>query len=168
MKVVRRIAIASAAVLIAIQLVPVTRSNPPVETEIAAPERVQHILSRSCYDCHSNKTVWPWYSRVAPVSWLVSNDVSGARHKMNFTTWNQYTPREQAARMSEIWKEVDSDDMPPGIICSSIKTRACPRMTNPLFATGPGPPTNSVPAEPPAKPDRAVPSRFERARSLPR
>lgn len=113
MKVVRRLAIAIVAILVAIQLVPISRSNPPVETEIAAPEAVQHILARSCYDCHSNKTVWPWYSRVAPVSWLVSSDVSGARHKMNFTTWNQYTPREQADKVSEIWKEVDSGDMPP-------------------------------------------------------
>ena len=85
----------------AIQLVPISRTNPPVETEIAAPANVQAILTRSCYDCHSNKTAWPWYSHVAPVSWLVASDVSGARKKMNFTPWNAYSIHQQA------WPEWD-------------------------------------------------------------
>ena len=95
MKTFRRIVIVVLALMVLIQLVPVTKSNPPLETEISAPSNVQAILNRSCYDCHSNKTVWPWYSHVAPVSWLVSSDVSGARRKMNFTTWNRYTSEQQ-------------------------------------------------------------------------
>jgi len=109
----RRIAIATILALVAIQFVPISRTNPTVETEIAAPQNVQSILTRSCYDCHSNKTVWPWYSSVAPVSWLVSSDVSGGRHKMNFTTWNRYTVQEQAQKVREIWKQVEPGDMPP-------------------------------------------------------
>src|SRR5215471_16786310 len=113
MKAFRRIVIVVLALMVLIQLVPVTKSNPPLETEISAPSNVQAILNRSCYDCHSNKTVWPWYSHVAPVSWLVSSDVSGARRKMNFTTWNRYTSEQQVRKVKGIWDEVDKGDMPP-------------------------------------------------------
>jgi hypothetical protein len=100
-------------VLVLIQLAPVSRTNPPVESEINAPPNVATILRRSCYNCHSNNTVWPWYGYVAPVSWLVSSDVSGARHKLNFTTWNRYAPEEGTTLLREIWKEVQGGDMPP-------------------------------------------------------
>jgi hypothetical protein len=56
----------------AAQLVPVKRDNPPVTFEVDAPAEVKTILERSCFDCHSNRTRWPGYSRVAPVSWLVA------------------------------------------------------------------------------------------------
>jgi len=112
MKTFRRIAIGVVAAA-AIQFVPISRTNPPVETEIAAPDSVQAILTRSCYDCHSNKTVWPWYSHVAPVAWLVASDVSGARKKMNFTTWNAYSAHQQAQKIKEIWTQVEPGDMPP-------------------------------------------------------
>lgn len=113
MKSLSRVLIGVLAVLVLIQFVPVSRTNPPVESEINAPIKVATILSRSCYNCHSNKTVWPWYSYVAPVSWLVSNDVSGARHKLNFTTWNRYPPDEATTLLREMWKEVQGGDMPP-------------------------------------------------------
>ena len=82
-KVVRWMLLGILVVLLAIQLVPVQRSNPPVEAEVPAPENVRTILRRACYDCHSNETVWPWYSRIAPVSFLVASDVHEARAKMN-------------------------------------------------------------------------------------
>jgi hypothetical protein len=113
MTILRKALIAGLVAGVLIQFVPVSRTNPPVESEIHAPEKVEGVLSRSCYNCHSNKTVWPWYSYVAPVSWLVSNDVSGARHKVNFTAWNRYTQDEQVTILREIWKEVQGGDMPP-------------------------------------------------------
>jgi len=94
------------------QLVPVERSNPPVEEEVPAPAPVRKILRRSCYDCHSNETRWPWYARVAPVSWLVAYDVSEARGHMNFSTWNRYDARKRAKHLEEIWEEVEAGDMP--------------------------------------------------------
>jgi hypothetical protein len=112
MKTLRRVVIGILVALVLIQFVPVSRTNPPVESEIQTPQDVESILSRSCYDCHSNKTVWPWYSYVAPVSWLVSSDVSGGRQKLNFTTWNRYTPDQQMKRLRDIWKEVQGGDMP--------------------------------------------------------
>jgi hypothetical protein len=105
--------IASALLLAGIQLIPVSRTNPPVETEIAAPAGVQSILRQACYNCHSNMTAWPWYSRVAPISWLVAGDVREARGHLNFTTWNRYSVEQQVSYRKEIWKEVEEDGMPP-------------------------------------------------------
>jgi hypothetical protein len=77
----------------ALQFVPVNRSNPvciaehgvDAHLEIAPPVRV--LLQRSCHDCHSNETRWPWYSYVAPASWMVTEDVVKARKAMNFSEW---------------------------------------------------------------------------------
>jgi len=104
------IAVGVAAALI--QLVPVRRSNPPIGSDLSAPGPVRSILRRACYDCHSNETVWPWYSHVAPVSWLVTSDVGVARERMNFSDWNQYDPARQTRKLAQIWKEVDADEMP--------------------------------------------------------
>ncbi|MCC6483239.1 MAG: heme-binding domain-containing protein [Armatimonadetes bacterium] len=95
-----------------IQLIPVERTNPPVSAEMPAPPHVREILKRSCYDCHSNETVWPWYSRVAPASWLVSRDVTEGRKELNVSEWDRYNERRRAKKMREIWKEVDKGDMP--------------------------------------------------------
>ncbi len=90
MKYMRRIAKWTIAVLIialvAIQLVPVDRTNPPVETEVPATVEVRSILRRACYDCHSNETVWPWYTRIAPISLLVARDVHEGREALNLST----------------------------------------------------------------------------------
>ena len=100
-------------VLLGIQAVPVDRSNPPVESEVPAPLDVRPILRRACYDCHSTETVWPWYSRVAPVSWLVASDVHEGRGDMNFTAWDRLTPEQRAKRLREAAKRVADGDMPP-------------------------------------------------------
>jgi hypothetical protein len=99
--------------LVAIQFVPVDRVNPPVEAEVPAPANVRAILRRACYDCHSNETVWPWYSQVAPVSWLVVRDVREGREELNFSTWNRITTQKQVKKLKKSWKEVAKGDMPP-------------------------------------------------------
>ena len=95
-----------------IQFFPVDRSNPPVEQEITAPENVKTILRQSCYDCHSNETEWPWYSRIAPVSWLVAHDVNEGRQHLNFSTWNVLDPRDQTKAIEEVWEEIEKGEMP--------------------------------------------------------
>lgn len=95
-----------------IQFVPVDRTNPPVEGEVPAPPEVRQVLQRACYDCHSNETNWPWYSRVAPVSWLVVRDVRQGREHLNFSTWNRLSTREQVEALRESWEEVDEGEMP--------------------------------------------------------
>jgi hypothetical protein len=76
------------------------------------PSNVESILKRSCYDCHSDHTVWPWYSSIAPVSWLVSDDVVKGRKKMNFSQWAKIPASKREARLNEICEEIKSDEMP--------------------------------------------------------
>jgi hypothetical protein len=97
---------------VAIQFVPVTRTNPPVTGEIEAPDAVTAVLARSCYDCHSHETQWPWYSRVAPVSWLVAHDVEEGREHLNFSTWTELSSETRAHLTHEIVEEVEEGEMP--------------------------------------------------------
>lgn len=105
-------------IFILIQFIRPLRSNPPVDParEITAVQTVtpavSSILQRSCYDCHSNRTAWPWYSNVAPASWLVANDVNGARRHMNFSEWGSYKPERKKDLVDKICEEVKSSDMP--------------------------------------------------------
>ncbi len=105
--------LATVAALGLLQLIPVDRTNPPVEREIAAALPLKSILKRACYDCHSNETVWPWYSRVAPVSWLVAWDVKEGREELNFSTWNRYDAEQRGKKLRESWEEVEEGEMPP-------------------------------------------------------
>lgn len=96
----------------AIQLVPFGHShtNPPADGEPKwNSSRTREIVRIACFDCHSNETVWPWYSNVAPVSWLVERDVNEGRRHLDFTSWNQ--PQQHAA---DIEHEVASGEMPKG------------------------------------------------------
>jgi hypothetical protein len=77
-----------------------------------APQEVQAILDRSCMDCHSHATRWPWYAHVAPVSWLVAYDVRHARGHMNLSKWNGYPPKRQIKKVQAIWDEVEDGEMP--------------------------------------------------------
>lgn len=95
-----------------LQFVPVKRENPAVRFEVDAPADVGAILERACYDCHSNRTRWPWYSRVAPVSWLVARDVQRGRREVNFSEWPSFDFEEQEHLLSDIAKAVDRRKMP--------------------------------------------------------
>jgi hypothetical protein len=80
------------ALLIVIQLVPYGRahSNPPLVEEPAWDRpATRELAQRACFDCHSNQTRWPWYSHVAPVSWLVQHDVDDGRKHLNFSEWQK-------------------------------------------------------------------------------
>jgi hypothetical protein len=107
-----RILLGLALFMLAIQLVPVPRTNPPVEEEVPAPADVRAVLGRSCYDCHSHETRWPWYAWVAPTSWLLAWDVSEAREHLNFSTWNRYDAEKRRELLEEAWEEVEEGHMP--------------------------------------------------------
>ena len=108
-----KIVTALGAAFLALQLVPVDRENPPVESEIPAPAEVRELLERACYDCHSNQSRWPWYGYVAPTSWLIEYDIEEARDHMNFSTWNRYDEDEQIDMIEGVWEEVLEGEMPP-------------------------------------------------------
>jgi len=98
--------------LVAIQFVPVQRTNPPAGPEPDAPASVLSILHRACYDCHSATTRWPWYAHLAPVSWVVTQDVRRARHKLDFTDWPVTDATEQADIGGVIRTQIENGRMP--------------------------------------------------------
>lgn len=100
-------------VFAAIQAVPVERGNPPVESDVAAPADVAGVLRRACYDCHSNETKWPWYSRIAPASWLVARDVREGRRELNLSRWGLLDREKQRKLKREAWEQVAEREMPP-------------------------------------------------------
>jgi len=97
-----------------IQLIPLPGrgTNPPVTSEPPWDSPATRALAkRACFDCHSNETVWPWYSYVAPVSWLVYNDTMEGRSRMNFSEWNRgYQPD-----AGEITRVLQEGRMPPAV-----------------------------------------------------
>ena len=102
-------------ILFGVQFIPVTRDNPEVVADFGENQEVKNVLQRSCYDCHSHETVWPWYSRIAPVSWLVAGDVNEGREKLNFSTWGSLTEEKRKHLREEMWEEVEEGEMPLGI-----------------------------------------------------
>ncbi|MBK8430139.1 MAG: heme-binding domain-containing protein [Chloroflexi bacterium] len=92
---------------VVIQLVPYGRNhiNPPVlgEPNWDSPE-TRELFYRACGDCHTNETVWPWYSNIAPVSWLVQHDVDEGRHELNLSEWG-YIANKEADESSEAIEE---------------------------------------------------------------
>jgi len=110
----RRAVIISIAVIVLIQFIPVNRDNPATDpsSEIKLDGEVKLIVQTACYDCHSNNTKWPWYSYVAPVSWLVSYDVSQGRDEVNFSIWNTYPQKRITRKLTEIAEEVEKGEMP--------------------------------------------------------
>ena len=111
---IRTVALTLVVLLVAIQLVPIRHDNPPAAGPLTvAPVPVLATLHRACYNCHSVETVWPWYSYVAPVSWLVARDVHEARRRLNFSEWAGYTPELTAKKLAGISTLVQEKDMPP-------------------------------------------------------
>ena len=110
--------LALVAVFLAAQFFQPARGNPPSEPaasfEVVAnpsPE-VRGIIEHACQDCHSNRTVWPWYSRVAPASWLVADDVSEGRQHLNLSEWAKLSPERRLKALGDVCREVNSGDMP--------------------------------------------------------
>lgn len=94
-----------------IQLIPYghDHSNPPVtKAAVFVSPTVRQMVADSCNDCHSNLTKWPWYTNVAPVSWLTVNDVNGGREHMNLSEWNRPQPE-----LNDIVEAINSGEMPP-------------------------------------------------------
>ena len=106
------------ALFVIAQFIQPGRQNPPSDPAasfeaVAKPSpQVRAIMERACQDCHSNRTVWPWYSRVAPASWLVADDVSEARQHLNFSEWGRMGPERKLEALGDVCREVNADDMP--------------------------------------------------------
>jgi hypothetical protein len=99
-----------------IQLVPYGRdhSNPPVTAEYQwKSAEAKAVAEGACYDCHSNETVWPWYTNIAPASWLVQRDVDQGRDKLNFSEWPTGSATVTGAIGQDVAEVVAEGEMPP-------------------------------------------------------
>ena len=110
-KIILYLAIAAVVVFGLIQLVPFghDHTNPPTvsEPKWVNPE-ARALVKEHCFQCHSNETAWPWYSNIAPASWLIAMDVKEGRQAFNFSDW-QANPGE----VDEMVQEIQSGGMPP-------------------------------------------------------
>ena len=109
----KQLLLAMLLILVGLQFIPVERTNPPVESRSVGSQPVMNLFRRACFDCHSNETVWPWYAKVAPLSWLFAREVNRGREELNFSNWNRLAVGDQEKMKAQIWKEVKFTDMPP-------------------------------------------------------
>jgi len=122
MRLFRRVFKITAIVLVVaflgMQAVRPARTNPPVDESQTINARTQmtpqvaSILDRSCRDCHTNKTVWPWYTNVAPVSWWLSNHVNDGRRSLNMSEWGKLDANHQDRKLRQICDEIQDGVMP--------------------------------------------------------
>lgn len=120
---------AAAVLLIAAQFIRPDLANPatdPGRTIRAHPgitSNLADVLDRSCGDCHSNSTVWPWYAGIAPFSWFAAHGVSAGRRAVNFSDWAGYSPGEQRKHLTESCQDVRSGKMPGAYTALRPETR---------------------------------------------
>ncbi|HLX96604.1 MAG TPA: heme-binding domain-containing protein [Verrucomicrobiae bacterium] len=104
-------------IFVALQFTNPSRTNPPVVHDFLAaetpPPPIAALFRGACYDCHSYETQWPWYSHIAPVSWLIANDVQGGRRHLNFSNWPVDDPERAAKRLENASEELGYKEMPP-------------------------------------------------------
>ena len=95
-------------IFIVMQFIQTKKENFAVEKnlEIKATEEVMNIFKTSCFDCHSNEVKWPWYSNIAPFSWVISTHVNNGRQALNFSTWENYTQEEKNKKLKNIYRTV--------------------------------------------------------------
>jgi len=120
------VVIAAFAAPLLIQFVPVwlLKTNPPVTAEPKwDSEQTRALAKRACFDCHSNETVWPWYSNVAPASWLIIFDTQRGRNALNFSQWTS----RQSRKAREVDETIRKNEMPPPIY---LTTRPEARLTD--------------------------------------
>lgn len=118
MKQLKRIGLAFLVILVGLQFIP-TRTNQ--NTEIASsdfiktnkvPEDVGRMLRTSCYDCHSNNTNYPWYSRVQPVGWFLENHINTGKAELNLSEFGSWSVRKQKSKLKSMASQVEKDEMP--------------------------------------------------------
>jgi len=115
---IKKVLIGIAVLFLLIQFIRVDKINPPVDPTkdfivmTNAPKEVVEILKQSCYDCHSNETVYPWYFHIAPVSWWAKDHVNDGRKHLNFSVWGDFKEQRKVKKIDECYMEVEEDQMP--------------------------------------------------------
>ena len=118
MKIFKRIGILLIVVFVGIQFIPTTLNE---SSEILSSdfikiyepsEKISNQLKTSCYDCHSNNTIYPWYNKVQPVSWFLEGHISEAKEELNFSKFGDYSNRKKKSKLKSIISQIKDDEMP--------------------------------------------------------
>jgi len=115
--------------LAAAQFVRPARGNPPtveantIASDFGKSSRLVGVLDRSCNECHSNSTEWPWYTEIAPISWLAVSGVREARQSVNFSDWGLYSPEKQRQVLQASCAAATKGTM-PGSYYTAIEPRS--------------------------------------------
>lgn len=115
------IGIAFVLLVVLVQFIPANRPDVKTTNERdlllnnTLEKSVASLIKTSCYDCHSNESVYPWYAHIAPVSWLVNRDIREGRRHLNFSEWEGYNKLDKAKMLNEITDEVNGSEMPMSI-----------------------------------------------------
>ncbi|WP_010178160.1 heme-binding domain-containing protein [Aquimarina agarilytica] len=118
MKFLKIIAWVALIALIVIQFFPVDKneSYTTLETDFMmvnkVPLDIENQLKVSCYDCHSNNTAYPWYSKIQPAGWFLENHIKEGKAELNFNEWSNYSDRRKKSKLRSIIKQVESGEMP--------------------------------------------------------
>ena len=118
MKIVKIIALVLLIAFVGIQFIPTTRNQSDLvpETDFMlvndVPETIKKKLQSSCYDCHSNNTVYPWYNKVQPAAWFLEDHVTEGKAELNFNEWADYSDRRKKSKLKSIISRVEDNEMP--------------------------------------------------------
>lgn len=117
-KIFKILAVVIIAALVVIQFFRIDKTNPPVveadtiDAAMAVSPDIKLILGRSCNDCHSNNTAYPWYSNIQPVAWFLKNHIDEGRRELNLSEFNTYNAKKKKHKLEEICEYVESGAMP--------------------------------------------------------
>jgi hypothetical protein len=126
---VKQAAVVFAMVFAAVQLIRPERAKPAtdaartIQAHVGTTRELASVLDRSCGDCHSNETVWPWYTQIAPASWLMAYGVREGRKAVNFSEWAAYPPEAQRALLSASCQDASDGKMPGAYTLLRPETR---------------------------------------------
>ena len=114
----KKILLGLLGLLIVLQFIPIDRSVPEIQPSqdflqiVNAPEGMANLIKNACYDCHSYESEYPWYAKIAPVSFLIKSHIKGGREEMNFSEWGTYSKEKTSTKLEECFKMVNDREMP--------------------------------------------------------
>ena len=117
-KIIKIVLVVLALALIIGQFIRPSHVNPPIvqaetlQASTTVPPEVDTILKRSCGDCHSSETSYPWYSQITPVNWFLNDHIQDGRRELNMSVWNTYPNKKKARKLDELCDQVLKGEMP--------------------------------------------------------
>lgn len=118
MKFLKIIAVLLMICFAGIQLIPTTlnQSNLVNKNDFLlvnnTPKKINKLLNKACYDCHSNNTVYPWYNNIQPFTWLINKHIVEGKKELNFSQWNELSQRRKVSKLRSIVKQIEQNKMP--------------------------------------------------------